>query len=115
MNPEICKKCNKLHFFVLDKTMNCDKKPYFVYEFCCKKDNRHRWFLLNIIEEYELIKGKWHKLSKDSFTRKLVKRIWFKFFKKRFIDNQLKQKKLFVEDCPYKIEHEIYDVNKNEY
>ena len=114
MNPELCKKCNKLHFFVIDKTMSFDEKPYFVYEFSCEKENRHSWFRAfrsKIIEEYKLIKGRWHKLPEDSFIRKLIKRIWFKFFKKRFIDNQLKQTKLFVENCPYKIEHEIYELN----
>lgn len=105
MNPEICKKCNCLHFFVIDKTMSFDKKPYYKYNFQCTKCITYNWFVYNCVEEFALEKGKWKKVSSN--------KRWFKFFKKKFIDQQLKNQPCFKK-CLYWLEHEIYDANRKE-
>ena len=111
MNPDICKKCGKIKCHV------CYDEFFIIYGIRVKKDMTYtktffycealnKYAILNCYptyEIYEIKKGKW----------KLVKRtrMWWKLFKSKYIDNELKKRKPVVE-CPFYIEHLITELNE---
>ena len=113
MNPEICKQCGKIKcevcydefLIVYSKKVKMDM-TYTKTFFYCEALNKHA--ILNCYPTYEkyiIKKGKW-KLEKRT-------KMWWKLFKSKYIDNELKKVNPVIE-CPYYLEHLIMELNKNE-
>lgn len=108
MNIDICKRCKKIYFYVVDDSLKgVDKKPHLIYRFNCGGNwDMEYWFLSDkrLLEAYVIDNNKgWKLIQRNKY--------WFKFFKKRFINNQFKKEKCF-KDCPYYMEHKLSDWNK---
>lgn len=107
MNPNICKKCGLISCYVLkNNDCFCDSTKYDFYFNC--KCQKHlglilAYYDLKGLESYYIRDGKWKLFSRKHF--------WFKLFKKKIIDNNLK--KLVVQKgCQYYIEQKLSEWNK---
>lgn len=107
MNKQICSKCGMLHAFVLDDTMSFDKKPYLFTQFYCLNEYKGVLFKNSekVVERYILKNNKWTRISKTSFFRQ--------YSDKNLNDDFIKKMEL-EKECPYYLEHQLNEWNKNE-
>lgn len=107
MDKSICNYCGMVNIFVIEYTNPFNGNKSIITKFYCLTKDKGVFFTDNekLLERYVLNNGKWKRIQKSSKKRKVFD---------EQLDNDFVKKMEMNWNCPYQIEHQLLEWNKQE-